>query len=428
MTVYDQSSALDISTTTALGRRPLRVGYVLKRFPRLSETFILNELLELQRQMMPVEVFALIEPDEKIRHGLLTHLRARVNYLPEDSWVDSCCIRQGSYMKGFRQLRPFADGVHGEPITDMDRLKLKAVVLAMLARTSRIEHLHAHFASDAATVAMLASQFAGISYSFTAHAKDIYHESIDTAFLKKKINTAKFVITVCDHNREFLAELIGQQEEDKIIRLYNGVDLDLFQPGPVRKANESLILGVGRFVEKKGFSMLIEACRILRDQGLPFRCDIVGQGELGEQLAREIRQTTLQDRVRIVGPRSQEELRAYYKNAAMLVMPCIVARDGNRDALPTVMLEAMACGLPVIASRVTGTPEIVDHEQTGLVVKPGDPDDLANAITRLMQNPDMRNQLGIAGRAKAESYFNLKTNVAKLRRLLNKGVAMVEAA
>lgn len=428
MAVHDQSGALNIRTATASGQGSLRVGYMLKRFPRLSETFILNELLELQRQGTPVEVFALIEPDEKIRHGMLTQLRARINYLPEDSWVDACCIRQGGSTQGFRHLRPFADGLPDDSVADLERLKLKAAVLATLVRASRIEHLHAHFASDAATVAMLASQLAGISYSFTAHAKDIYHESVDTALLKEKIRGAKFVITVCDHNREFLAGLAGRQEEGKVIRLYNGVDLDLFRPGPAGQTDESLILAVGRFVEKKGFSVLIEACRILRDQGLPCSCDIVGQGELGEQLARQICQATLQDRVRLVGPRSQEELRTYYKGAAMLVMPCIVARDGNRDALPTVMLEAMACGLPVIASRVTGTPEIVGHEQTGLVVKPGDPDDLANAIARLMKNPDLRNQLGDAGRAKAETYFNLKTNVTKLRQLLNEGVARVGVA
>ncbi len=426
MAVHDQSGALNIRTATASGQGPLRVGYMLKRFPRLSETFILNELLELQRQGTPVEVFALIEPDEKIRHGMLTQLRARVNYLPEDSWVDACCIRQGGFPQDFQKLKLFADGRHGETDADADRLKLRAAVLAVLAQANRIEHLHAHFASDAATVAMLASRLSGMSYSFTAHAKDIYHESVDTTFLKEKIRGAKFVITVCDHNREYLAGLAGKQEEDKVIRLYNGIDLDLFRPEPAGQADESLILAVGRFVEKKGFSVLIEACRILSDQGVNFSCDIVGQGELGEQLERQIRQATLQERVRLVGPRSQEDLRAYYRGAALLVMPCIVARDGNRDALPTVMLEAMACGLPVIASQVTGIPEIVGHEQTGLVVKPGDPADLANAITRLLQNPELRYRLGAAGRAKAETYFDLRTNVGKLRQLLNEGVTRLE--
>ncbi|MCG8557571.1 MAG: glycosyltransferase [Proteobacteria bacterium] len=424
---------------------------MLKRFPRLSETFIVHELLELERQGLEIDVFALSDPADPVQHEALQRLRARVTYLPRDDWTQAAYICSGSYARGRGAGAPTAEErartwtrqtLVGRHAADWEQatLMLKAGALAALARARGVDHLHAHFASDAATVARLASRMTGLPYSFTAHAKDIYHDTVDAVLLQQKLRDAAFVVTVCEHNRRHLARLAGRAAK-RVKLIYNGVDLRLFRPelepgqscsldtqrSLDRQAwldrhggggkNGGLILGVGRLVEKKGFHFLLEACRMLHERGVGFRCAIVGQGELREELSRRIDDVGLRGRVRLVGACSQDELRGYYRQAALLVMPCVIAEDGNRDALPTVMLEAMASGLPVVATRVTGNPEIVEHGHTGFIVGPERADELAAATASLLAEPGLRMQLGNAGRRRAETRFDLRENVGRLRRL-----------
>lgn len=404
--------------------KTLRVGYVLKRFPRLSETFILNELLELDRQGVAVEVFSLLHPPSEARHALLAKLRAPVTYLPRGYAVKALRVQTESEEEHsvedlLADLRlPFDTLFSGKTARDVCHLTLQASALALLASARGLTHLHAHFASNATAVAMLASRLTGIPYSFTAHARDIYHtyvnESVDDAVRRRKISEARFVVTVSEYNRRHLTRLAGTNQEAKVRRLYNGIDLSRFRPDDAMR-EPKLLLAVGRLVEKKGFKDLVEACGVMRDSGTAFKCLIVGDGPERARLARRISELQLGDYVMLSAPQPQEELLNTMRRASAVVLPCVVSESGDRDGLPTVLLEALAMGLPAISTTVSGIPEIIDHEQNGLLVPPGDPQTLAAAMQRLLADRTLAADLGANGRVKAESAFDLRRNVATLR-------------
>ncbi len=395
--------------------KSLKVGYVLKRFPRLSETFILNELLQLERQGASIQVYSMIDPAvveaNGVRHGLLRELAAQVTYLPRKVALKGLVVKRGR----------FSDGEFAEEAYKIKSAAfLQAATIGNMAVAHEIGHLHAHFATDAATVALLASRLTGIPCSFTAHAKDIYHKNVDRALLRRKIQEARFVITVSEFNRRFLADLAGPDLANKIVRLYNGLDLERFKPDPRITRESASILAVGRLEEKKGFRHLIEACRILRDSGQSFHCLIIGEGPEQEALKQQIAEAGLSDRVLLAGAQPQEQLIEAMKRATMLVLPCVVSTSGDRDALPTVLLEALASGLPAISTALVGIPEIIENGKTGLLVPPGEPRSLAKAIGEVLRNPELQKRLAQAGRAKAETVFDIRKNVCILQELFAK--------
>jgi len=400
--------------------KPPKIGYVLKRFPRLSETFILNEILELERLDTPIQIYSLIdvtlEEPGSPRHKLVQELKSPVVYLPARQPLKKWRVKIGRFNRGGFTQQVLKEICGGE-VPPESILLLQAAVIGSMAKAHRVDHLHAHFGSDAASAAMLASRMTGIPFSFTAHAKDIFHEAVDRALLRRKIDEAKFVVTVSDFNRRHLIDLAGKESEGKIVRLYNGIDLERFQVDRSISREPGLILGVGRLQEKKGFHHLIEACRVLRDSGASFRCEIVGEGPEREALERQIASAGLQDCVALLGAKPQEELINMLKRATLFVLPCIVSANGDRDALPTVLLEAMAVGLPVISTNLVGIPEIVEHGKTGLLAAPGDPVELANAIKSMLGQPKLRESLALAGVAKVKTLFNLRKNVPILKSL-----------
>ncbi|HNB53710.1 MAG TPA: glycosyltransferase family 4 protein, partial [Anaerolineales bacterium] len=248
----------------------------------------------------------------------------------------------------------------------------------------------------------------------TAHAKDIFHDSVQPASLRGKIRDARFVVTVSDFNRAYLAELMEGERAD-IRRLYNGIDLQRFRPAKAPRA-ANLILSVGRLVEKKGFDVLIEACALLAARGVAFQCEIIGKGEHQAKLQKLIDARGLHTQVRLVGPKPQDEVRKAYQQATIFALPCIIGQDGNRDGLPTVLLEAMATGLPVVSTALTGIPEIIDDRENGLVVPPNDAESLAQALATLLENSALRERMGQAGRRKVEACFDVRKSVNTLRR------------
>ena len=396
------------------------VGYVLKRFPSLSQTFILNEILELEREGVALEIFSLLEPNDALRHDTLRRVRGPVTYLPHDFSAKEWTIREERCRDGTVSERRFEELVPGEEGVRASSLRLKAVALAALAPLRGVRHLHAHFGTAATTVAMLAGQLTGIPYSFTAHAKDIYHESVDRALLTQKIRRASFVVTVSEYNRRHLAALAGEALAGKILRLYNGIDLTRFRPDPAIEREASLILAVGRLVEKKGLHHLVHACRLLADWKRSFRCLIVGDGPERPSLSERIGALGLNDRVMLMGAHTQEWLLETLKRATVLVLPSVVSATGDRDGLPTVLLEALGVGLPAISTAVAGIPEIIDHEETGLLVPPADPERLARALQELLTRPALRQRLGRQGRSKAENAFDIRKNAAVLRDLFSR--------
>lgn len=383
---------------------PLRIGYVLKRFPRFSETFILNELLALQALGAEMQIFSLLTPPDQPSHARLADLRVPVSYPTKKSRLPIPVIAP-------EDAALFA----GNDDHTVATLQAKAAEVAALARAAGITHLHAHFTSDATTVALLAARSLGGTFSFTAHARDIYRTyvtpEVDAAKRRSKLRTAAFVVTVSDCNAAHLRALCPEAA-GRIHRLYNGIDLKLFTP--VETPVQGRILAVGRLTEKKGFAVLVEACAILRNRGVGFDCRIIGDGPLQGALAAQISAQGLQGLVRLAGSMPHERLTEELGTAAVAVLPCVVTGDGDRDGLPTVLLEAMGKAVPVITTTVTGGPEIVAQGETGLLCPPNDATALADALQAILSDRIRARAMGVAGRHRAERLFDLTTNVAQL--------------
>ena len=396
---------------------PAKVGYVVKRYPRFSETFIINEILAHEAAGLEVEIFALGFPYEPYFQDAIAKVRAPVRYLPADGLkaVDFwAALEQGSaVLPGF--WNQLAIG-RGEDF----RQVYQASLLARDVKANNVTHLHAHFATSAATVTRLASWFTGVPYTITAHAKDIFHQAVSKEDLSRKFADAAAVVTVSNYNVKYLQRLCGAAAE-KIRRIYNGVDLELFPftPAPNRPPR---IVAVGRLVEKKGFAGLIDACALLAQKKRDFICQIVGSGELEAELRQQIESARLEDRVELTGALPQRDVIELLKTASVLVAPSVVGADGNRDGLPNVLLEAMALGTPCVATNIVGLPELIRHEETGLLVNERDSLALAGAIERLLEDRELAARLAKGARRLIETEFDLHHNAAQLRSLFRLGV------
>jgi glycosyltransferase involved in cell wall biosynthesis len=291
----------------------------------------------------------------------------------------------------------------------------QATLLARQATQRGIRHLHAHFATEATTVARIAAAFAGISYSFTAHAKDIYHQGAEWEDRRRKLHDASAVVTVSSFNYRYLHETFGAAANG-VQRVYNGLLLDEFPYSDPRE-RPPIVVAVGRLVEKKGFIYLIDACALLANQGLDFQCWIVGHGECEKQLQARIVERGLTKSVMLLGPRPQAEVIRLVREAAVMAAPCVVGDDGNRDGLPTVLVEAMALGTPCVSTDVTGIPEIIHDGVTGFLVAQHDAPALAAAIARLLGDPQLRSRLARRARTLIEEHFDVHRNTAEMRRL-----------
>jgi glycosyltransferase involved in cell wall biosynthesis len=385
-------------------------------FPRLSETFILNEILELERRGVEVVVFSIKKPNEGRFHPQVSDLKAKVLYLEDlDSkkwpqWIGA------EWPVVSRHSGNLWDAV-GEALTEDDPKRVEQIWwgawVASQARKLGLARLHAHFASMPSTVAYFAHRVSGIPFSFTAHAKDIFVYDMEEHCLRRKLAAASFVVTVTNFNKRYLLENAPEIDEDRIRVIHNGIDLKQFKTETSARRESNLILGVGRLVPKKGFDDLLDACTILKARGVPFRCMIVGGGVEAEALEEKRRVLGLEE-VTFAGPKTVDEVRELMRAATLFCLPCTVAQDKNVDALPTVLLEALACGLPSVSTTISGVPEIIDSGVDGVLVEPDSPAGLAEQIEKLLSSPQSRTRLSRAGRKKAVSKFDLQKNVKTL--------------
>jgi len=396
-----------------------RVGYVVKRYPRYSETFIVTEILAQEAAGLPVEIFALLPPIDTHFQDILAQVKAPVHYLlPEiakasELWA-GICKTAAIYPRVWEELSFAA----GEEARDVHQ----AMLLSQKIAARGITHLHAHFASSPATVAMLASRFTGVPYTFTAHAKDIFHESVQQRDLERKLSNAAAVVTVSNYNRDFLKETHGAAAKC-VQRIYNGLDLDKLNfLSPAERPPR--IVGVGRLVEKKGFATLIEACAILKERGSRFECEIVGDGEQEPSLRQMIVDLHLNEHVQLIGSRPQAQVFKIIQSGAVFAAPCIIGKDNNRDGLPTVLLEAMALGTPCISTDVTGIPDVIRDGQTGLIVPQHDAHALAAGLEKLLSDAALRVRLAGAARRLIEGNFDTHRNTQTLREIFNNAAAV----
>jgi glycosyltransferase involved in cell wall biosynthesis len=392
--------------------RAVRVGYVVKRYPRYSETFIVTEILAHEAAGLDLEIFSLSPPNDTHFQDVISRVRAPVTYLTCDGLkaVDfwNALQKLGASSRECWSMLESARGYEAKEVH-------QAIQLALLVRARGITHLHAHFATSATSVARLAARFAGVGFTFTAHAKDIFHESVVEEDLRCKLADADATITVSDYNARFLRGKFGA-DAAQVKRVYNGLDLANLRFESPRE-RPPLILAAGRLVEKKGFVDLIDACAVLAAQGRSFQCKIIGGGELEAALRAQIVNHNLGRHVELLGPRPQRDVFELIRSAAVFAAPCVVGEDANRDGLPTVILEAMALGTPCVSTNVTGIPEVLRDGASGLMVPQRDPHALAAACATLLDDAALRARLAAAARELVEAEFDIHRNAARMREI-----------
>ena len=399
------------------------VGYIVSTWPRLSATFILNEVIAVERSGISLRIFSIKDPDGEPVHPRVAQVRARVTYLSlQRHWKSALqanlslvCRQPSRYCRTLLQALRFRRRV-------VLRHFFQAGSLAHELLREPVAHLHAHFATAPALVAMFTHELVDIPYSFTAHARDIYVDT-ESELLRAEAQRARAVITCTDHNRQYLSSQIGSASSDKLRCIYHGLDLSQFKftwprasdPGP------PVILSVARLVEKKGLGHLIMAADILRRRGRCFQVEIIGSGPQQQALENQVTRLGLNDCVRLVGAQTHDMVCRAYQRASIFALPCVVAGDGDRDGIPNVLLEAMGSGVPVVSTPVSGIPELIESERDGLLVPPNDPARLADALDRLLTSVELRERLGRAARVQIEAHFSLDRTVTQLLALFQQG-------
>jgi len=399
----------------------MRIGYVLKCFPRLSETFILTEVLELERLGWDLTLFTRRASEEPVRHGALQSLRAEAidlePLLRQRLWQPFETHRRLARRLGQAHEAALEAALDLRSRTEM-RAWLLAAVVAERALAERFDLIHAHFATGSASIARYAGRMTGTPFTFTAHAKDIYGDEVDPRRLRLLLEEAEAVVTISEANRSYLQSIAPAA---RVARVYNGVDMDLFGalarpplPHPPR------LLFVGRMVEKKGLTNLLAACALLRQRGVRVQCRLVGSGPLESSLRQQVASLGLDGQVEFRGPASQEEVASVHlPEASAFVLPCVIAPDGDRDGIPTTLIEAMARGVPAISTTLSGIPEAVPDGEAGLLVGPGDVDALADAIERTLNEPEETLRRARVARRHVARCFNARRNVSELSEIFH---------
>ncbi|WP_218220487.1 glycosyltransferase [Nesterenkonia sp. Act20] len=398
------------------------IGYVLKMYPRFSETFIVSEILAREAAGEKIVIFSLRPSTDARFHPELARVRAPVVHVPRSSvasrfWAQFAeAAASPALAEGLQRALPeLLEAGHDDA--------QQAVALAQSAEQAGVTHFHAHFASMATSVARLAGMISGLPYSFTAHAKDIFHEDVDPAELQTKLADAHHAITISGFNLEDLQRRFPA-ETSRLHLVRNGLELSRFPFTPGRNVRPAdgdppRLLGIGRLVEKKGFHLLIEAVSRLHSLGVPAQVSIAGDGPLRSELQERIDGAGLTSWVRLLGPCTQEEIGELLGTHDVFVAPFVVGADGNADGLPTVLLEAMARGIRCVAAQVTGVGELVRSAETGWLVPSGDVTALTKALLEALTLDAGHLALLTAARSCIEDHFDSTSQAATLRALVH---------
>lgn len=387
-------------------------AYLFERFPSFVQTFVYREAVEMVRQGMNPWLVSLRRPEDP--GDLAEKVDVEIFYAaPEKELRRAVDERRerGELPGKVRRIIP-------ERRSESDSQRMfEAIWLAPLLRERGIRHVHAHFGGVAARTAWWLQELFGITYSFTGHANDIFCPTTFPVTNAELVRAAKFVVTETDFARRWMEEQYPWAR-GKVFRVFNGIAMDGFpprapQPGPPR------ILSVGRYVEKKGFGDLIRACELLRERGLTFTCEIIGGGPLEEALRTQVAEAGLGEVLHLLGPRSQSEVRRHLASADAFVLACVPDSEGGSDNLPTVIMEAMACGVPVVSTRLAGVPEMIVSGSDGLLVSPQDPAALADAMQHLLSDRAEAALFGERAQASARGKFAIDQTTSALRGLLS---------
>ncbi|PYK27024.1 MAG: hypothetical protein DME52_04880 [Verrucomicrobia bacterium] len=388
-------------------------AYLFERFPSFGQTFCYREVAELARQGITPPIFSIRNPKDEPPQDWDARIAKRVHYLPEErELLDD--VRQASKNRKLTAEIVAALDEWGRR-TDFLRL-YQAVYVGLRLQEMGIGHVHAHFMGMAARTAFWIHKFFPLTFSFTAHANDIFAPRNFEVGLDKLVDTARVIVTVSDFAKKFLQERFPERA-DRIRRIYNGLNLAEFGRADFSSA-PPLILAVGRLIAKKGFADLIGACGLIAERGKSFQCEIIGEGPLENELRGQIERLNLQNRVVLPGAKQQREVLQRLAAANVFVLPSVIDPEGGMDNLPTVIMEAMATGLPVVSTKIGGIPEMVVENETGFLLRPGDAVALADAIEKVINNLSLAQKLGQAGCERAQELFSIEKNVRELCALL----------
>lgn len=400
------------------------IAYLTGCFPTLPETFILNEVLYVSKQAN-LSVFSLKIPKREAIHSDFKTFRGDIFYSPYffsiNLWKAQLHFLWKSPRKYFATLLFLIKSMSASRdfLTKSLALYPKFIFYSKIMKDLKIKHVHAHWATHPTTGAFVINKLTGIPYSFTAHAHDIY---LDRTMLKEKIKNASFVVTISNFNRKYLIENYGKISDEKIYVIRTGANTRRFKPICRKRINPDsfTILSVGRLTPMKGHSFLIKACMILAKRGRNFQCLIVGVGEEEKKLKKLVKSYGLQKKVIFKGGLPHQELELIYHEIDIFILPSIKLGNGLTEGIPVALMEAMAAGVPVIATNISGIPELVENMETGLLVPPDDSEALSDAIENLINDPFLCQKLIKNATMKIAQDFDALKNAEKLTKLLIK--------
>ncbi len=395
-----------------------RLAYVMSRFPKITETFVLYEILEMQKRGLPVEIYPLLREHQHVAHPEAIDLCKRAHYT---SLVSVAVFMSNIRALGTMPLRWLDSLVRVVRETaTAPKICVKSLAVFPLSvhfaldmQAKGVTHVHAHFATHPTTTALICHTLCDIPYSFTAHAHDIF---MDQHFLATKIQKSAFTVLISEFNRRFLREKLGTTlDEEKLCIIHCGVDPSVFRQRPkTRTPGPCRLLCVGSFKDMKGHTFLLEACALLRDQGLEFECTLVGDGPLQGTVERQIAHLGLEDHIHLTGPLPRKDVARLTRDADIAVLASVRGKRGDMDGIPVALMEAMVTGLPVVSTRLSGIPELVMENETGLLADAGNRMELAAHLETLIRDPELARRMGEAGRTKVLRDFDLRINAAKL--------------
>ncbi|HJW69969.1 MAG TPA: glycosyltransferase family 4 protein, partial [Candidatus Binatia bacterium] len=410
----------------------MRIAYVIPAYPPLaSQPFVVNEMIAVQDAGHEVVVLPLYPaPGGGVRHGTFARFHPVAVLTP--ALADARTVGVALLMllrHPWRSLRTLGGLYWAAGTSVWSHARLFAVTPKALAAGWRlrglgVERIHAHFANQTADCAAIAAGVAALPFSFTAHAYDIYstaprHRNVT---LDWKLRHAARVFTVNRYARDLLRARLSAVEQGRVCTAYVGIPTALFRVEPQPPDTDGLrLLCVARFQEKKGLDTLVDACAVLRDRGVRFHLRLIGDGPQGDELRAQVARLALGAHVELPGPMPQEQVAEALRECHVFVMPCRRDRTGDMDGIPTVFMEALATGRPVVSCAVSGVPELVRDGETGLLVPPDAPGALADAVQRLAADAALRTRLGLAGRGLVERQHDQDRNARRVVELLAGG-------
>lgn len=394
----------------------------MSRYPKLTETFIANEIHGLLAQGVDINIYPLIKQNEPVVHEQAKALMSRVTYTPVFSFaiLVSCLywlVRKPlTVIATFFYLLWHSRG-YGKFFIGVIGYFPKSLHLARLCKQQQITHLHAHFVNHPTTVAYIINKVTQIPFSFTAHGSDLHKSQ---ALLAQKVNNCQFAVMISKYNEDFLYSHTGLAPLDKLHIVRCGIDVERFSYRQHHQLQSPLnILCVASLREVKGHQFLLSAIAELKQRGIDVRLDLVGDGPKQAELVAQTNQLQITEQVRFLGAKTTDEVSNLLNQADVFALASFQTKSGNREGIPVVLMEAMASGVTVVASNVSGIPELVTDNQTGLLSEPQSATAIADNIQQLINSPTLANELSQNARQFIEQEFEQGVNIKRLMTLFN---------